>query len=104
MGHRLTEPQAPVQLRSVYGGEDRGQCLIVAVGIGYAELTAAQVTSLVDQLQAWLVEEQEDSQSLIRTEAAIHAAWREWKRTLKELGRTKGRTRHDHTPTDHHRA
>lgn len=49
MGTRLTDADFPVQLRSFYGGQDRGPCIAVSDG----ELTYAQVETLINTLQEW---------------------------------------------------
>ena len=53
MGQRLTEPDFPVQLKSFYGGQDRGRCLAVSSG----ELTQEQAITLMDHLRAWAGED-----------------------------------------------
>lgn len=49
MGQRLTEPDFPVQLKSFYGGQDRGPCLAVSEG----ELTLRQAITLIEKLMGW---------------------------------------------------
>ncbi len=54
MGKRLTPESFPLQLRSFYGGQDRGRCLSVAVGREAVELTEAQVIVVNAILTLWL--------------------------------------------------
>ena len=49
MGQRLTEPDFPVQLKSFWGGQDRGPCLAVGPG----ELTYDDVVTLIEKLTNW---------------------------------------------------